>query len=270
MLVRVPRDGGLALGGGAAPRHRCAQRAPRSAAGSCANRPVAHRVDAGHGRSAEQEVAMRRVFRWLIPLALIAFGLLWPLVFRGGSEAVRRSTTPWSSAITTPTSSSTADGELDAVETHHRRVPQRPARHLPVLGRRQPEQPPAAADSPRSPRSCSTASRCPTRCCGRTASGSGSPRSAIPDRYLDRRHPRLRDPLHHPRRPRPRQHRRRQAVRRIHRRSRTSTSAFFWNVIAPGLEQHDRTRRHLGHPARRRHRRAVLGRLRRRPGLPAI
>ncbi|HZN79258.1 MAG TPA: DUF2207 domain-containing protein [Mycobacterium sp.] len=30
---------------------------------------------------------MGRVFKWLIPLALIAFGLLWPLVFRGGAQA---------------------------------------------------------------------------------------------------------------------------------------------------------------------------------------
>jgi len=30
---------------------------------------------------------MGRVFRWLIPLALIMFGLLWPLVLRGGSAA---------------------------------------------------------------------------------------------------------------------------------------------------------------------------------------
>ncbi|HEY0808205.1 MAG TPA: DUF2207 domain-containing protein, partial [Pseudonocardiaceae bacterium] len=30
---------------------------------------------------------MRRVIRWLIPLALITFGLLWPLVIQSGSEA---------------------------------------------------------------------------------------------------------------------------------------------------------------------------------------
>src|SRR4051812_26892576 len=30
---------------------------------------------------------MRRVLKWLIPLALIMFGLLWPLVFTGGSDA---------------------------------------------------------------------------------------------------------------------------------------------------------------------------------------
>ena len=30
---------------------------------------------------------MGRLFKWLIPLALITFGLLWPLVIRGGSEA---------------------------------------------------------------------------------------------------------------------------------------------------------------------------------------
>jgi hypothetical protein len=30
---------------------------------------------------------MGRLFKWLIPLALITFGLLWPLVFKGGSQA---------------------------------------------------------------------------------------------------------------------------------------------------------------------------------------
>ena len=30
---------------------------------------------------------MGRLFKWLIPLALITFGLLWPLVLSGGSEA---------------------------------------------------------------------------------------------------------------------------------------------------------------------------------------
>jgi hypothetical protein len=30
---------------------------------------------------------MGRVFKWLIPLALVMFGRLWPLVFRGESAA---------------------------------------------------------------------------------------------------------------------------------------------------------------------------------------
>ena len=59
---------------------------------------------------------MGRLFKWLIPLALITFGLLWPLVITGGSEA---------SAVSDPVVFSNykadfvvnGDGELDAVET---------------------------------------------------------------------------------------------------------------------------------------------------------
>ncbi len=59
---------------------------------------------------------MWRVIRWLIPLALITFGLLWPLVFRGGSAA---------STVSDPVVFSNykadfvvnRDGQLDAVET---------------------------------------------------------------------------------------------------------------------------------------------------------
>ncbi|HKP42399.1 DUF2207 domain-containing protein, partial [Mycobacterium sp.] len=59
---------------------------------------------------------MRRVLKWLIPLALIAFGVLWPLVFSGGSQA---------SDVDDPVVFSNykadfvvnADGRLDAVET---------------------------------------------------------------------------------------------------------------------------------------------------------
>jgi Predicted membrane protein (DUF2207) len=59
---------------------------------------------------------VRRFFLLLIPLALITFGVLWPLVFRGGSEA---------SEVADPVVFSNyradlvvnADGGLDAVET---------------------------------------------------------------------------------------------------------------------------------------------------------
>ena len=59
---------------------------------------------------------MGRVIRWLIPLALITFGLLWPVVFTGSSEA---------SDIEDPVVFSNykadfvvnGDGRLDAVET---------------------------------------------------------------------------------------------------------------------------------------------------------
>ena len=59
---------------------------------------------------------MGRLFKWLIPLALITFGLLWPLVFRGGAEATD---------VADPVVFSNykadfvvgRDGQLDAVET---------------------------------------------------------------------------------------------------------------------------------------------------------
>jgi Predicted membrane protein (DUF2207) len=59
---------------------------------------------------------MWRVVRWLIPLALITFGLLWPVVFSSSSEA---------SDIEDPVAFSNykahfvvnRDGQLDAVET---------------------------------------------------------------------------------------------------------------------------------------------------------
>ena len=59
---------------------------------------------------------MWRLIRWLIPLALITFGLLWPLVFRGDSAA---------SDVSDPVVFSNykadfvvdRDGQLDAVET---------------------------------------------------------------------------------------------------------------------------------------------------------
>jgi hypothetical protein len=59
---------------------------------------------------------MGRLLKLLIPLALIAFGVLWPLVFRGGAEA---------SSVSDPVVFSNykadfvigGDGQLDAVET---------------------------------------------------------------------------------------------------------------------------------------------------------
>ena len=59
---------------------------------------------------------MRRMIGWSIPLMLIVFGLLWPLVFKGGGE---------SPPVGDPVVFSNykadyrvnADGDLDAVET---------------------------------------------------------------------------------------------------------------------------------------------------------
>ena len=59
---------------------------------------------------------MRRAFAWLIPLALIMIGLLWPLVFRGGSQAG-----PADDPVVFSNYRAEfvvdSDGQLDAVET---------------------------------------------------------------------------------------------------------------------------------------------------------
>jgi hypothetical protein len=68
---------------------------------------------------------MGRVIRWLISLALITFGLLWPLVIQSASEA---------SDIEDPVVFSNfkadfvvnRDGRLDAVETITGEFPWRP------------------------------------------------------------------------------------------------------------------------------------------------
>src|SRR5689334_6933746 len=59
---------------------------------------------------------MGRLFKWLIPLALITFGLLWPLVFTGGSQASDASD-PVVFSNYQANFVVNSDGQLDAVET---------------------------------------------------------------------------------------------------------------------------------------------------------
>ena len=59
---------------------------------------------------------MWRVIRWLIPLALITFGLLWPLVIQGGSEA-SNAEDPVVFSNYKADFVVNRDGRLDAVET---------------------------------------------------------------------------------------------------------------------------------------------------------
>ena len=174
---------------------------------------------------------MGRVIRWLILLALITFGLLWPLVFSGGSAA---------SDVADPVvfSNYKADFVVNSERParrgrdDHRRISQRPPRHLPVLGRREPEQPPRAAEArdhldPARRR----AGVVPDAVGGRRTIPGGQDRRPGPVPQLW--HPRLRAPLHHPRRARPRHHRSRQDFRRDDGSAPpTSPSVFFWNVIA--------------------------------------
>ena len=174
---------------------------------------------------------MRRVFAWLIPLALIAFGLLWPLVFRGGS-AGRAGRRPRG---------------LQQLPRGVRRRPRRPARRggnhhrasSPVAatassatGTSPTRTIPGSGRYPKSPRCCWTAGRCLTACCGRTASGSGWPRSAT--RTLPRpgaptcsRSATPSPASSIPEAPAPTGNSPNPSV------IPTRTSAFFWNVIAP-------------------------------------
>ena len=208
---------------------------------------------------------MRRVFLALIPLALIAVGVLWPLVIRPGAEA---------SDASDPVVFSNYDvdfivsegGRLDAVETITARVPQRTPRPLQVLGGRQPEQLRRTSDArghldpARRPMGA-----LPDAVGGRRAVQSGQDRRSGP--VPQRRHARVRDPLQHRRRPGPRDHRRGQDIRRLDRRSRRIAVRVLLERHRPGVEQLDPTRRHLGHHARRDRPGAVFGRLRRRCGL---
>ena len=159
---------------------------------------------------------MRRVIGWSIPLVLIAFGLLWPLVFTGEHRGAARRR---------PGDVQQLQGRLPRQRQrqarrggdHHRRVPRRAARHLPVLGHRQPEQPPGAADA----RDHLGAARRRTRAVpdavgGRRAVPGGQDRR--PGQVPRLRHPRLRDPLHRPRRPRP-GHTGADKIRHLHRRA---------------------------------------------------
>ena len=208
---------------------------------------------------------MWRVIRWLIPLALIAFGLLWPLVFSGGVGGLRRRG---------PGGLQQLQGGLRRQQRRparrggddHRRIPQRPARHLPVLGRRQPEQPAGAAEArdhldPARRR----AGPVPDAVGGRRTVPGGqdrrsrtstsamaptSSRSATPSPACSTPAPPA------PTRPSP----------TTTGEPSTTAVGVLLERHRPVLEQPDRTGRHLGDAARRRRRRAVLRRLRRRAG----
>ncbi len=177
---------------------------------------------------------MRRVFAWLIPLALIAIGLLWPLVFSGGGQsAPPMPKTRWCSANYKADYVVNKDGRLDAVETITAEFPG--GRHgiFKYWDCHQPEQPTGAAGagSHLDP-SRRQVDLVPDALGERRAIQGGQDRRS---RQVPRpRHPCVRDPLHHRRRPRSGNHRRRTSrFAAVDRRApTTSRSVFFWNVIA--------------------------------------
>ena len=211
---------------------------------------------------------MRRVFAWSIPLLLIGIGLLWPLVIRGESgegpsrrrpggvqqfpgrfRGQRRTagSTPWKrSPPSFPAGAMASSGTGTTTNPNNRYRAANTRDHV------------GDVDGARTRR---------TACCGRTAGGSGWPRS-VTRRVPQFRHPRVRDPLHRPRCPRPGQHRRRQEIRRIHRRRVVVAFGVLLECHRPVLEQPDPTGRHLGDASRRCLRRAVFCRLRGRLALP--
>ena len=60
---------------------------------------------------------MRRVIGWSIPLMLIMFGLLWPLVFKGGDNQALPADDPVTFSNFKADFRVNADGSMDAVET---------------------------------------------------------------------------------------------------------------------------------------------------------
>src|SRR5262245_31187853 len=60
---------------------------------------------------------MRRVFRWLFPLALITFGLLWPVIFSGSTDTATDIDDPVSFSNFKADYVVDKDGRLTAVET---------------------------------------------------------------------------------------------------------------------------------------------------------
>ena len=204
---------------------------------------------------------MRRVFGWSIPLVLIAIGLLWPLVFRGGRRAAPRRR---------PGGLQQLPGRLRRQRrrqarrrrNHHRRVPRRAPRHLPVLGRRQPEQPIRAAGTRHHVGEARRRTRAVPDAVDWTASGSGWPRSVIPTSTSVSAPMSSRSATPFPvsstrEAPAPTRDSPNPPAT-----TRAAPSVFFWNVIARSwnnrIQQADISR----DPAGRRHRRAVFGRLR--------
>ena len=234
--------------GGAAPGHRRAQRAPRSAARSCANRPVAHRVrrtsdagfsaePAGGGHAAGVRVAdpVGAHRRW----AAVAVG----------ASAAGRTRPPADDPVVISNYKADftvdADGTLDAVETITGEFPcgrHGIFRYWDV----------ANQNSPRVRQKPEITSilldgepvAVPDAVGGRRTVPGGQDRRSR--QHADCGHPRLRDPLHHPRRARPRNHRREQAIRQHRRATPDSPSVFFWNVIAPSWNNEIQRARHLG------------------------
>ena len=206
---------------------------------------------------------MRRVIGWSIPLVLIADWAAVAAGVHGGGNQELPADDPVVFSNFKADFRRQRRRQPGCRGDHHRRVPRRAPRPLPVLGHRQPEQPVRAAGARYHSRCGSTVRPRRTRCCGRTGSGSGWPRSAIPDEYLsfgthvfEIRYtvPGVLDPGEY-----------RRATRDSPNppattppRSRCSSGTSSRRL----LEQPDAAGRHLGHAAERRHRRAVFGRRR--------
>ena len=131
-----------------------------------------------------QEVAMRRVIRWSDS---VGAHRLWAAVAAGvppgeseASDAERpRGVQQLRRRLRRQRGRPARRGGDD-----HRRVPQRAPRPLPVLGRRQPEQPAACGRSPISPRSCSTANRRPYQMLWEDGERFRVAKIGDPDQYL--------------------------------------------------------------------------------------
>ena len=175
---------------------------------------------------------MRRVIRWLIPLVLITFGLLWPLVFQRRRRRPPTSTTRWSSAITRPTSSSTPTAGSTRWKPSPPSFPSGRHgifRYWDVANQNSPR----VRQKPEITSVLIDGEPAPYQMLWEGGERFRVAKIGDPDQYLELRHPRLRDPLHAspasstPATPAPTRHSPNPPAT-----PPTSPSVFFWNVVA--------------------------------------
>ena len=174
---------------------------------------------------------MRRIFGWLILLGLIAVGLLWPLVFRGVGGDDSPATDPV--VITDYDADFTVadDGTLDAVETITGEFPSGRHgifRYWDVANQNSPR----VRQTPEITSILLDGEPVPYQMLWEDGERFRVAKIGDPDSTLSSGTHVYETPLHHPRRARPGQHRREPAIRHSVG-DPNSTSAFFWNVIAP-------------------------------------
>ena len=184
---------------------------------------------------------MRRVVGWSIPLVLIVIRA----AVAAGVQRRRRSELPADDPVVF--SDYKADftrqrrRRLDCGRDHHRRVPRRAARHLPVTGTSPTRTTRTCGRCPMSPRSCSTVQPVPYQMLWEDGKRFRVAKIGDPDEYLSYGTHVFEIRYTRPRRARPRRHRRRQEIRHIDRRRRHRAVGFLLERRRAVLEQPDRS-----------------------------